>query len=67
MTFMVEFTDEATVDRLREIGNVVFRSSLVPWLALEADGEQQIADVPGVKQVYPEGVGEFYGQSGVLV
>lgn len=53
MDFMVEFTDEATVDRLCAIGKLVFRSSLVPWLALEADSEQQIADVPGVKQVYP--------------
>ena len=56
MRFMVRYDTDSTIELLEHIGQVAFRSSLVNWLALEANkaDKQRIAQVPGALEVYPE-------------
>ena len=55
MRFTVCYDTHSTIELLEHIGQVAFRSSLVNWLALEANkaDKQRIAQVPGVLEVYP--------------
>lgn len=63
LRFMVCYATDSVVEALRQVGQVVFRSSLVNWLVLEADesDEQRIAQVPGVLKVYRERDGVWLG------
>lgn len=68
MRFMVRYDTDSTIELLERIGQVACRSSLVSWLALEADesDEQRIAQVPGVLEVYPEREGVWLGDGWML-
>lgn len=68
MRFMVRYDTDSTIELLQQIGQVAFRSSLVNWLALEADesDEQRIAQVPGVLEVHPEREGVWLGDGWML-
>jgi len=68
MRFMVRYDTDSTIELLEHIGQVAFRSSLVNWLALEADesDQQRIAQVPGVLEVYQEREGVWIGDGWML-
>ncbi len=68
MRFMVRYDTDSTIELLEQIGQVAFRSSLVNWLALEANkaDKQRIAQVPGVLEVYPECEGVWIGDGWML-
>lgn len=56
MRFMVCYYGDSTAKALQQIGNIVFRSSLVNWLVLDADksDEARIIRMLGVMDVYQE-------------
>ena len=66
--FMVCYATNSTIELLQQIWQIAYRSSLVNWLALEADesDEQRIAQVPGVLEVYPEREGVWIGDGWML-